>query len=58
MSGSKNYSNLHHGILDSRKKERVPTLHDSMDGTESIMLSEISQAVNDKYHMSSPISGT
>ena len=25
---------------------------------ESIMLSEISQAVKDKYHMISPISGT
>ena len=48
---------LHNGILHSRKKG-APTLHNSIDGTESIMLSEISQAVNDKYHMSSPISGT
>ena len=27
-------------------------------GLESIMLSKISQAVRDKYHMISPISGT
>ena len=49
---------LHNGILCSNKKEGVPTLHDSMDGTESIMLSEISQAVRDKYHMISPLTGT
>ena len=33
---------LYNGILHSRKKEGAPTLHDSMDGTGEIMLSEIS----------------
>ena len=33
---------LHNGILHSRKKEGTPTLQDSIGGTESIMLSEIS----------------
>ena len=49
---------LDNGILHSRKKEGAPTLCDSMDGTESTMLSEISQAMKDKYHMISPIIGT
>ena len=49
---------LHDGILCSRKKEGAPTLYDDMDGTGGLMLSEISQAVKDKYHMISPISGT
>ena len=45
-----------------KEKEGAPTLCDSMDGTAgfslSIMLSEIIQAVKDKYHMISPVSGT
>ena len=40
-----------------RKKELPPFVRASMD-LESIMLSEISEAVKDKYHMISPISGT
>ena len=40
-----------------RKKELLPFVTAWMD-LESIMLSEISQAVKDKYHMISPISGT
>ena len=40
-----------------RKKELIPFATAWMK-LESIMLSEISQAVNDKYHMISPISGT
>ena len=40
-----------------RKKELLPFTTAWM-GLESIMLSEISQAVKDKYHMISPISGT
>ena len=40
-----------------RKKELLPFITTWMD-LESIMLSEISQAVKDKYHMVSPISGT
>ena len=40
-----------------RKKELLPFGTAWMD-LESIMLSEISQAVKDKCHMISPISGT
>ena len=40
-----------------RKKELRPFATAWME-LESIMLSEISQAVKDKYHMISPISGT
>ena len=40
-----------------RKKELLPFLM-AWTELENIMLSEISQAVKDKYHMISPISGT
>ena len=40
-----------------RKKELPPSMTAWME-LESIMLSEISQAMKDKYHMISPISGT
>ena len=40
-----------------RKKDLPPFVTASME-LESILLSEISQAVKDKYHMISPISGT
>ena len=40
-----------------RKKELLP-FATAWVALESIMLSEISQAVRDKYHMASPISGT
>ena len=40
-----------------RKKELLPFTTARME-LESIMLSEISQVVKDKYHMISPISGT
>ena len=40
-----------------RKKELLPFVTAWME-LESIMLSEISQNVKDKYHMISPISGT
>ena len=40
-----------------RKKELLPFVTAWMD-PENIMLSEISQAVKEKYHMISPISGT
>ena len=40
-----------------RKKELLPFVTAWME-LESIMLSEISQAVKDKYHMISPVSGT
>ena len=40
-----------------RKKELLPFVTEWME-LESIMLSEISQVVKDKYHMTSPTSGT
>ena len=40
-----------------RKKELLPFETAWME-LESIMLSEISQAVRDEYHMISPLSGT
>ena len=40
-----------------RKKELIPFAIAWME-LESIMLSEISQAVRDKYHMISPLTGT
>ena len=40
-----------------RKKELLPFMAAWME-LESIMVSEISQAVRDKYHITSPISGT
>ena len=40
-----------------RKKELLPFVTAWME-LESIMLSEVSQAVKDKYHTFSPISGT
>ena len=42
---------LHNGILLGYKEEGKLTLCNSMDGPESIMLSEISQSEKDKYHM-------
>ena len=46
---------LHDGILCSREKEGAPTFATAWMELESIMLSEISQAVKDKYHMISPL---
>ena len=43
--------------IAERKKELLPFAPAWME-LESIMLSEISQAVKDKYHMISPLSGT
>ena len=40
-----------------RKKELIPFVTAWME-LESIMLSEINQAVRDKYHMISPLTGT
>ena len=40
-----------------RKKELLPFATAWME-MESIILSEISQAVKDKYHMISPLTGT
>ena len=49
---------LYNGILHSSKKEGHPTLGNNMDGTGKYMLSAVSQALKDKYHMISPVSGT
>ena len=57
MSGSKTVVRLHNGILHSRKKELLPFATAWME-LERVMLSEISQAMKNKYHMISPISGT
>ena len=40
-----------------RKKDLLPFATAWID-LESIMLSEISQAIKDKYHVISPVSGT
>ena len=40
-----------------RKKELIPFATAGME-VESIMLSEISQALRDEYHMISPLPGT
>ena len=40
-----------------RKKELIPFATAWME-LESIMLSEVSQTVRDKYHMKSPLTGT
>ena len=49
---------LHNGIPHSRKKEVAPPFATAWIDPESIMPSEISQVVQDKYHMISLISGT
>ena len=41
-----------------RKKELLPFVTTAWVELESIMLSEISQVVKDKYHMISPLPGT
>ena len=49
---------LHNGVLCSReKKELIPFATAWME-LKSIMLSETSQTVRDKYHMISPLTGT
>ena len=58
MSGSKNwYIYIIEYYTAERKKELLPFVTAWMD-LESIMLSEVSQAVKDKYCMISPIGGT
>ena len=59
MSGSKKlwYIYTMEFYATERKKEFIPFATAWME-LESIMLSEISQAVRDKYHMISPKSGT
>ena len=58
MSGSKNYYIYTMEFYAAeRKKELLPFLTAWME-LESIMLSEISQGLRDKYHMISPLSET
>ena len=58
MNGSKPMVHLHNGILRSIKEEETSTLQTAWIELESIMLSKISQATKDKYHMISPLTGT
>ena len=58
MSGSKNwYVYTMEYYAAERKKELLPFETPWME-LESIMLSEISQALKEKYHMISPLIGT
>ena len=49
---------IYNGILLSHEKERFPNICIKIVGIEEIMLSEISQAEKDNYHMVSLIYGT
>ena len=58
MSRSKNwYIHTVEFYAAERKKELLPCMTAWME-LESIMLSEVSQAVKDRYHMISPLTGT
>ena len=60
MSGSKNCGTINYTMeyySAERKKELLPFAIAWME-LESIMLSETSQAVRDKYHMISPLTRT
>ena len=50
-----------HHIMEyyaAKRKKELPPFVTARVELESLMLSEISQAMKDKYHMISPISGT
>ena len=49
---------LHNGIYAAERKKELIPLATTWMVLESIMLSEISQALKDKYHMISRVSGT
>ena len=51
----KKLSHSYNGILCSKKKEEFLPFVTAWMELESIMLSEISQAVRDKYHMSTDL---
>ena len=57
MSGSKNWYTYIMEYYTAERKELLLFTTAQMK-LESIMLSEISQVVKDKYHAISPISGT
>ena len=56
MNGSQNYYTMKYYTAE-RKKKLLPFATAWME-LASIMLSEVSQMVTDKYHIISPISGT
>ena len=56
MSGSKNCSTFTQWNTTQQKKEAIPDFVSAWMELETIMLSEISQSVKDKYHMISLIS--
>ena len=55
--GNKAVEHIYNGILLGHKKEQDLTICDSMDRPGGIMLSEISQSEEDKYHVISLICG-
>ena len=57
MSGPKNWYIYTMEFYAAERKELIPFVTAWME-LESIMLSEISQAVKDIHHMISPIGGT
>ena len=57
LGSPKHYFDTVEYYAAERKKELLPFMTAWME-LESIMLSEISQVVKDKYHMISPIGGT
>ena len=59
MSGSKNYGIFTqlNSMQQGERRSSYPLLTSWME-LESIMLSEISQVVRDRYHMISPLTGT
>ena len=57
VNGSKNYGTLTQWNT-MQQKEGSPTFVTVWMEVESIMLSEISQALKEKYHMISSLSGT
>ena len=58
MSGSKNRYIYTMGYNTAERKKEFLPFATAWMGLESIMLSEISQAVKEKYHMILPVSGT
>ena len=42
---------IHNGILLSHKKNKINAICSNMVGTETLILSEVSQKEKDKYHM-------
>ena len=58
MSGSKNWYAYTMGYYTAERRKELIPFSTTWVELESIMLSEISQVVKDKYHMISLISGT